>query len=141
MTREIVGAQPEGAPKQVSRRNKGGPEGTGTPLEKFKCTRLVANELKATKRPSPLMAGAKLAPLASAPSAPIERRMVAGTQAGAAAMQVSRRKISFQPLLSPFTRLFASEAKTTSRPVAVTEGELLAPLGSAPFHPTEIRIT
>ena len=55
-------------------------------------------------------------------------------------MQVSRKKISLQPLPSPFTRLFASEAKTTNRPLAVTDGELLAPFGAVPFQPTEIRI-
>src|SRR5437660_12293823 len=114
MTREVVGAQPEAAPKQVSRRNKGGPEDTGTPLEKFKCTRLVASELKATKRPSGLMAGAKLAPLASAPSAPIESRLVAGTQDGGA-MRVSRQIISCQALLWPCTRVSASEAYTPDR--------------------------
>jgi hypothetical protein len=66
--------------------------------------------------------------------------MVVGTQADVALMQVSRRKMSLQPLLSPFTRLLASEAKMTNRPLVVTEGELLAALGSAPSHPTEMGI-
>ena len=140
MTREVVGTQPEAAPKHVSRRNKGGVEVAGKEFKKSDRTRFVAEELKITKRPSGLMAGEKLAPLASAPSGPIERRKVAGTQADGAPTQVSRRKTSLQPLLSPFTRLFASEAKTTNRPSPVTEGELLAPFGSAPFHPTEMGI-
>lgn len=140
MTRDVVGTQPEVAPKQVSRSNKGGVENAGGAFNESGRTRFVAAELKITKRPSGLMAGEKLAPLASAPSGPIEMRMVAGTQADAAPMQVSRRKTSLQPLLSPFTRLFASEAKTTNRPSAVTEGESLGPFGSAPFHATEIGI-
>lgn len=87
------------------------------------------------------MAGKKLAPLASTPPGPIETRRVAGTHADAAPMHVSRKKISSQPLLSPFTRLFASDAKATKRPSLVTEGELLGPFGSVPFQPTEIGIT
>lgn len=132
--------QPGAAPKQVSRRNRGGFELAGGEFEKSAGTRFVAQELKATKRPSGLMPGAKLAPLASAPSGPMEIRTVAGTQAALAPMQVSRKKMSLQPLLSPFTRLLASDANTTNRPSAVTEGELLGPLGSVPFHPTETGI-
>ena len=140
MTREVAGTQPASAPKHVSRRNNGGVAVAGKEFRDWGCTRFVARELKITKRPSGPMAGARLAPLASAPSGPMEMRIVAGTQTDAAAMQVSRRKISLQPLLSPFTRLLASEAKTTNRPSVVTEGELLEPFGSAPFHPTEIGI-
>ena len=137
----VVGTQPGAAPKQVSRRNKGGVEVAGREFKESGRTRFVAHELKTTKRPSGPMAGEKLAPLASAPSGPTERRIVAGTHTDAASMQVARKKISLQPLLSPFTRSFASEAKTTNRPSLVTEGELLGPFGSAPFHPTEIGIT
>ena len=121
----------------MSRRNKGGAEVAGKEFRDSGRTRFVAEELKTTKRPSGLMAGEKLAPLASAPSGPMERRSVAGTQADMAPMQVSRRKISLHPLLSPLTRLLASDAKTTNRPSRVTDGELLAPFGSAPFHPME----
>ena len=103
--------------------------------------RFVAEELKITKRPSGPMAGEKLGPLASTPPGPIEMRMVLGTHADAAAMHVSRKKISLQPLLSPFTRLFASEANTTNRPSVLTDGELLAPFGSVPFQLTETGIT
>lgn len=137
----VVGTQPGAAPKQVSRRNKGGVEVAGREFKEFGRTRFVAAELKITKRPSGPMAGEKLGPLASAPSGPIERRIVAGMQTDAASIQVSRKKMSLHPLLSPFTRLFASEAKTTNRPSLVTEGELLGPFGSAPFHPTEVGIT
>ena len=140
MTREVAGRQPASAPKHVSRRNNGGVAVAGKEFRDSGCTRFVARELKITKRPSGPMAGAKLAPLASAPPGPMETRIVAGTHVDVAAIQVSRRKISLQPLLSPFTRLLASEAKTTNRPFVVTEGELLDPFGSAPFHPTEIGI-
>jgi hypothetical protein len=105
------------------------------------CTRFVAEESKITKSPSGLMPGAKLAPLASTPPGPIETRMVPGTHADVAPMHVSRKKISLRPLLSPFTRLFASDAKTTNRPSLVTDGELLAPFGSVPFQATERGIT
>lgn len=100
-------------------------------------TRFVADELKATKRPSGLMTGDELEPLTSSPPGSRERRMVAGTQVDAEPMHVSRRKMSLRPLVSPFTKLLASEANTTNRPSALTEGALLGPLGSAPFHPTE----
>src|SRR5579863_940865 len=122
MMRDVVGTQPAAAPKQVSRRNDGGVAVAGKEFRELGCTRFVARELKITKRPSGPMAGEKLAPLASAPSGPIETRIVAGVQADVAPTQVSRRKISLQPLLSPFTRLLASEAKTTNRPYVVTEG-------------------
>src|SRR5579859_2099315 len=140
MTREVAGTQLPAAPKQVSRRNNGGVAVAGKEFRDWGCTRFVARELKITKRPSGLIAGEELAPFASAPSGPMETRIVAGTQADVAAMQVSRRKISLEPLLSPFTRLLASEAKTTNRLLVVTEGELLEPFGSVPFHPTEIGI-
>lgn len=103
--------------------------------------RFVARELNSTKRPSGLMAGEKLAPLASAPSAAMERRVVAGTQAGDAPIQVSRRKMSLHPLLSPFTKLFASDSKTTKRSSAEAEGKRLGPLGSVPFQPMEMGIS
>lgn len=140
MTRDVVGTQLDAAPKQVSRRYNGGVAAAGKEFRDSGCTRFVARELKITKRPSGPMAGARLAPLASAPAGPMETRIVAGAQDDVAEMQVSRRKISLQPLLSPFTRLLASEAKTTNRPFVVTEGELLEPFGSVPFHPTEIGI-
>src|SRR4029077_7896561 len=114
MTREVAGRQPAAAPKQVSRRNNGGVAVAGEEFRDWGCTRFVARELKTTKRPSGSIAGEKLAPLASRPSAPRERRIVACRQTDAAALKISRRKISLQPLLSPFTRSLASEAKTTN---------------------------
>ncbi len=84
--------------------------------------------------------GEALAPFASTPPAPADTRVVDGVQPAGAAMQVSRRKISVTPLASPRTKLFASEANATNRPLVLSEGERLAPLASAPLKPTEIRI-
>ena len=137
----VFGAQPAPAPKQVSRRNRGGFEVAAKEFKESGRTRLVAAELKITKRPSGLMAGERLAPSASAPPGAMEMRIVFGTHADTAPTHVSRRKMSLQPLLSPFTRLFASEAKTTNRPSGVTDGEALGPFGSAPFQATEIGST
>ena len=44
-------------------------------------------------------------------------------------MQVSRRKISATPLASPGTRLFASEAKATNRPLALIGGRAAGAVG------------
>ena len=52
-------------------------------------------------------------------------------------MQVSRKKISAAPLVSPSTRLLASETNATKRPSALIAGRALAPLGSAPSSATE----
>jgi hypothetical protein len=101
--------------------------------------RFVAAELKETKRPSALMDGALLSPFAELPSAAMETRVVAGEQPAGAPMQVSRRKISATPLLSPGTRLVASEAKTTKRPSALIDGERLAPSGPAPVKAADTR--
>jgi hypothetical protein len=142
------------APKQVSRRNvvaeTAAAESPGavfaavvldvelgdTPAGR----RLVASELKATKRPSALMDGTLLAAFAELPSEAMETRVVAGEQPAGAPMQVSRRKMSATPLLSPATRLVASEAKTTKRPSAEIDGERLAPSGPAPVMAGDTRI-
>jgi len=139
-TRDVAGTHVGVTPKQVSRSNKGAEEfaaeGSGTTCG----ARFVAEELKITKRPSGLIPGEKLGPLASPPSGAIEMRMVLGTHTEAAPMQVSRRKMSLQPFASPFTRLLASDAKATNRPSLVTEGALLGPFGPAPFHPMDTGI-
>ena len=97
----------------------------------------VAAELKATNRPSRLIFGVLLAPFGSMPSGPVDTRVVVGTQPAAAPTQVSRTKMSVTPFASPRTRLFASEAKATNLPFALTEGLRLAPFGSVPSKPTE----
>jgi len=136
--REVAGIQAEVAPKQVSRKNTGVAVVGAMESPKSSRARFVARELNSTKRPSGLMAGEKLPPLASEPSTATERRVVAGKQVDEAPIQVSRRKMSLHPLLSPFTKLLASDSNTTKRPSAVAEGERLGPLGSVPFHPTEM---
>ena len=115
------------APKQVSRRNvvaeTAAAESPGavfaavvldvelgdTPAGR----RLVASELKATKRPSALMDGTLLAAFAELPSEAMETRVVAGEQPAGAPMQVSRRKMSALEFPSLTTRLSASEVNTT----------------------------
>ena len=138
--REVAGIQAEVAPKQVSRKNSGVAAVGAMESPKSSRVRFVARELNSTKRPSGLMAGEKLAPLASEPSVATERRVVAGTQVEEAPIQVSRRKMSLHPLPSPFTKLLASDSKTTKRPSTVAEGERLGPLGPVPSHPTEMGI-
>ena len=134
----MEGVQPLGTPKRVSRKNAlvETPFGFIRPSK----MRLVAAESKATKRPSGLMEGEALAPLASIPSGPTDRRVVAGVQPDETPIQVSRRKMSATPLASPMTRLFASEANATNRPFALIDGERLAPFGSVPSKPTETRV-
>ena len=142
------------APKQVSRRNVAAETAAAeSPGAVFAAVildvglgdapagrRFVASELKATKRPSALMDGAPLDAFAELPSDAIETRVVAGEHPAGAPMHVSRRKISATPLLSPATRLVASEAKTTKRPSAEIDGERLAPSGPAPVIAADTRM-
>jgi hypothetical protein len=114
--RVVEGIQSCPAPKQVSRRNA--PDGAEEPST----TRFRAVELKATNRPSALIEGESLAPLASSPPDASETREVEGVQPAGAPMHVSRIKISATPLVSLETRLLASDRKTTSRPSALTAG-------------------
>ena len=114
--RVVEGMQSCPAPKQVSRRNA--PAGAEEPST----TRFRAVEPKATKRPSALMEGESLAPLASSPPDVSETREVVGVHPVVAPMHVSRTKISATPLVSLATRLLASDRKTTNRPSALTAG-------------------
>src|SRR5438067_7265110 len=72
-------------------------------------TRLGASDSKTTNRPSPLMAGQRLAPLACAPPAPTLTRSVVP-------LCRLRMKMSEALLVSPGTRLDESEAKATRFP-------------------------
>jgi len=73
----------------------------------------VAGVMKATVWPSPLIAGWMLTLLARVPSMETLTRTVAGTQLGVVVepRQVLRTKESSKLLLSPETRLVASEEK------------------------------
>ena len=78
-------------------------------------TRLLASELKATKRPSAEIAGSKLSPLPWTPPGPRLTRWVVPVWR-------SRTNTSSTPLVSPGTRLVASESKATKRPSAEIAG-------------------
>src|SRR5712692_7397136 len=86
---------------------------------------IVAPEAKATKRPSLLMEGARLAPLAT------ETRVVKGVQKKTPA-QVSRTKIFDPWFVPPGTMLFAMEVNATKRPSGVIE---TAPDPDPPSNP------
>src|SRR5215467_8573090 len=95
--------------------------------------RFVAVEAKATKRPSPEMAGSMLAPLAGVVPSGVDPRFVVGTQEllleSMVVTQVERRNTSLAPLglgaVAP--RFMAVETKATKRPVLEMEGTELAP--------------
>ena len=133
-TRIVLGVHP-GAPRQVSR--------TKISRRPFvsPATKLVASDSKATKRPSGLIDGAPLSLLASPPAVSTETRTVLGVHPAAPA-QVSRTKTSKTALVSPATRLMASDSKATKRPSALIEGLPLpvTPMASAPVLLTETRI-
>ena len=52
----------------------------------------------------------------------------------------SRRKISLLLLVSPGTRLLASDVNTTNRPLSETEGEKELPVAPVPVAETETRV-
>src|SRR5690349_19917466 len=89
-TSVVCGVQEVVTPAQVSRRKIWRPLGVLV-------MRLVAAELKATKRPSVLMEGVLLSALPGVPSAAADSRAVCGWQSEAAPVQVSRRKICAWP--------------------------------------------
>src|SRR5688572_2222724 len=99
--------------------------------------RLVASESKARKRPSVLTAGLKALRLASAPAVDTLARLV--TQAP---LRQSRTKTS-QPLapsavpklVSPSTRLEASDQKATTLPSPLMVGSTLPSAGLLPGVP------
>ena len=72
-------------------------------------TRLLASDSNTTKRPSPLMAGKRLAPLACPPSLATLTRSVAP-------LLRLRTKMSLAELVSPGTRFDESDAKATRFP-------------------------
>src|SRR5207237_7010869 len=93
---------------------------------------LVANESKATNRSLAASEGKKLSPLPSIPAESTDTRAVCPVVR-------SRTKMSLTPLVSPGTRLVASEAKATNWPSAEIEGEELEPLPWMPAEPTDTR--
>src|SRR5215472_17814592 len=70
--------------------------------------------------PHDVMPGLVLPPLPSLPSFASETRTVAGVQLPVAPRQVSRRKTSDLPLVSPGTRLSAAESNTAVPPPGFT---------------------
>ena len=88
----------------------------------------MAVEAKATKRPSPEIAGSMLAPLAAVEPSGVEASVVAGTQAFPAVLivvtHVERMKTSLAPLglgaVAP--RFVAEDSKATKRPVLAMAG-------------------
>src|SRR5438105_3402030 len=97
----VLGMQPAGAPMQVSRRK------TSLWMLVSPATRLEAKEEKVRIRASALMAGNELKELPWLPSVATDTLMVLGLQPAAASMQVSRRKTSGTPLVTPATKLVA----------------------------------
>src|SRR2546423_4087858 len=87
-------------------------------------TRLVASELKATKRPSPETDGASLFPLPWSPVWPTLTRSVVLPWR-------SDRKTSWAVLLSPGATPDASLEKVTKRPSAETDAEEADPSAAA----------
>src|SRR5437868_7581805 len=122
------------APKQVSRMKA--PTGADEPS----FTRFSAAELKPTNRPPALTEGEVLGPFASAPAELMETRLVCGVQPPGAPMHVSRKKMSAAAFVSAPTRLLASDENATKRASALMAGSPLAPLGSVPSNPMEIKI-
>jgi hypothetical protein len=95
-------------------------------------TRLVEVEQKATTRPSAESEGRMLNPSLCAPPRPtLTRRVVPAP--------TSRTNTSGWPLVSPGTRLVASDEKATKRPSAETAGSPPDPLACTPPGPTFTR--
>src|SRR5215470_15896696 len=87
------------------------------------------------------MDGAKLSRDSCPPESSKDALVVDGLQGLEAPTQVSRTKTSRAPLVSPGTRLVASDAKAMNRPFALMAGEKLEPLASEPSLATETRFT
>src|SRR6478609_10520582 len=81
-------------------------------------SRLVASDANATHRPSSEMDGKELGP---SPCAPLSATLMRAT----CFVRLSRTNTSVVPLVSPGTRLLASEWNATHRPSDDTDGELL----------------
>src|SRR5882724_8723780 len=130
-TRTVEGVQPV-APRQVSRTK------TSSVVLVSNATKLLAPELKATKRPSLLMPLPKLLPLAWVPSLATETRTVEGVQP-VALRQVSRTKMFEAALVSPATRSLAPDSKATKRPSGLIEKLEPPPPAWVPSLATETR--
>src|SRR5579859_323134 len=92
-----------------------------------------ASDVKATNRPSPLIADSMLMPLACAPPvATLTREVCLAAR--------SRTKMSVAPLVSSATKFAASEAKLTNRPSALIFEPELRRLPCTPPAPTLIRV-
>jgi hypothetical protein len=91
-------------------------------------TRLVADDEKETKRPSPLRSGPLLLPFASLPLLVTLTRWVLP-------LARSRTNTSTAPLLSPPTRLVAAESNATTSPLLFTAGALERALMPSPCLP------
>jgi len=84
-----------------------------------------ASEVNDTHVPSPLIAGLADAPLPSVPELLTLTRVVTPDCR-------SRRKTSLTPLVSPATRLVATDSNTTYRPSELMAGQPQSPSASAP---------
>src|SRR3989344_139454 len=94
-------------------------------------TSVLASEKNATSRPSPDGAAHPLQPLPCVPSVATLTRVVAPVCR-------SRTKMSRWPLVSPATRVLASDWNATYRPSALRAGRRLAPL---PPVPVRVKLT
>jgi hypothetical protein len=112
-------------PTQVSRTNK-----FGSTAELLFGAILVAQDTKATNRPTASTAGVRLLPLLTPPTDGTEARIVLGAHpAESAVKQVLRTNASPKPLAPP-TIFVAPEAKATNSSPELIEGEL--PLAAVP---------
>lgn len=82
-----------------------------------------------------------LASMSCVPSGASETRWVDGVQPDAAPAHVSRTNTSATPFVSLSTRFIAEETKTTYRPSALIDGEMLSPSDGLLLSPTEARVT
>src|SRR3990172_3020245 len=106
-------------------------------------TKLLAEELNPTKRPSALKTASTLIAFAWLPSLATDTRVVLGVQGPLAPRHVSRKKISAAPLVSSETRLVACDWKAAKRPSALKDGPAKPPGSPSLWLPsaaTETRI-
>src|SRR5438552_3772355 len=96
-------------------------------------TRLFANEVNATNRPSAEIDGGKLVPLPCAPCEATLTRLVLPAFR-------SRTNTSLAPFVSPPTRLLALDRNATKRPSAEIGAAKLSPLACAPWELTLTRV-
>ena len=108
-------------------------------------TRLEASESKATKRPSPLMAGRALLKFPWLPTLSTLTLVVAtapgSSKIPSASVSRSRTNTSRKPLLSPGTRLEATDSKATKRPSALMAAAPKSPLKLLPCVPALSTLT